>query len=474
MSRAAGRVAPAWHDRIDDDPLSVPLRFSARWLAQRLRALAGPLRGQHFCVAYSGGLDSSVLLCALAALRARAGFRLRAIHIDHGLHQESRRWAAAARAQARRLQVPCQVLRLQIVRKRGESLEAVARRERYRALRQRLGVDEALLTAHHQDDQFETLLLALMRGSGVRGLAAMGGRGVLAGVTLLRPLLPISRSQLEQYAGAAGLTWSEDPSNVDQRFDRNYLRRQILPPLRARWPAAAAMGSRSASHLAEAQGLLERLARAGVAAAADGSALRVSVLRGLALPERRNLLRSWIAARGLRLPDHRRLREIAEAMLAARADALPRVKWDGGELRRHGDRLLAVPPPNASATPGESAATAAGAWDWRQRRWWPLAGGAALGLVADRHGDVDLASLPCPLRVGFRRGGERLRERQGRLPLKNLLQARGVAPWERGSVPLLRARGRIVAVADLWLDAAYRADSGVRGARGRLRWRHSD
>lgn len=468
MTAAAGRAAPTRHAELDGDRSSSPRRFSTHWLGVRLRAIAGPLRGQRLCLAFSGGLDSSVLLDALVVLRRREAFKLRALHVDHGLHADSVRWAAAARNQSRRLRVPCEILRIRVAPARGESLEAVARRERYRALLEQLADDELLLTAHTQDDQLETLLLALMRGSGVRGLAAMGARSALGRTTLLRPLLPVARSQLEQYARARGLKWSEDVSNLDERFDRNYLRRQVLPRLRARWPAAAAMASRSASHLAEAQALLESLARRGAALAADGVALRVSVLRGMPLPERNNVLRCWIAARGLSLPDHRRLREIAGPMLAARVDALPRVTWQGGELRRHGDRLVAALPA-ATAAPGPIGV--GGDWDWRKRPWLRLAGGAALGLIADRHGDVDLSSLPCPLRVDFRQGGERLHEAHGRLPLKDLLQARGIAPWERAAVPLLRDQARIVAVADLWLDAAYRADGRTGGARGRLRWR---
>lgn len=476
MSPAAGRAAPTRYGDIDvveldGDSGSPPRSFTARWLGMRLRAIAGPLRGQRLCLAFSGGLDSSVLLEALVALRRREGFKLRALHVDHGLHAESGRWAISARAQARRLRVPCEILRIQVAPARGESLEAVARRERYRALIEQLGPDEVLLTAHHQDDQLETMLLALMRGSGARGLAAMGARRALNRTTLLRPLLPVARSQLERYARARGLQWSEDRSNLDERFDRNYLRRQVLPRLRARWPAAAAMATRSAAHLAEAQTLLESLARRGVAAAVDGTALRVSVLRRMPLPERNNVLRCWLAGRGLPMPDHRRLREIAGPMLEARADALPRVAWQGGELRRHGDRLM-VAAPAAMATQAASGA-GDGEWDWRKRPWLPLADGAALGLILDRHGDVDLASLPCPLHVDFRQGGERLRESHGRLALKDLLQARGIAPWERAAVPLLRDQARIVAVADLWLDAAYRADGRTSGARGRLRWRKS-
>jgi tRNA(Ile)-lysidine synthase len=463
-----GRVRAAANARATDLELAAPdspARFTLRWLSARLRALRGPLRGQRFCVAYSGGLDSSALLAALAQLRGREGFELRALHVDHGLHPQSAAWADAANARARAWRVPCESIALQLKRPRGESLEAVARQARYQALSERLASDEALLTAHNQDDQLETMLLALLRGSGVRGLAAMRARSMLAGMVLLRPLLPIARAQLEAFAGARALEWSEDQTNLDERFDRNYLRRRVLPAMRARWPAASATASRSAAHLAEAQSLLERVARASAAPALDGSALRISVLRRLSLPERANVVRWWLGARGLSLPDHTRLREIVGPMLAARPDARPQVQWRGGALRRHGDRLLAVQlePPETSSSSIE--------WDWRSSPWLALGGGRALGLINDPHGDVDLSVLPCPLRVAFRRGGERMRSPQGRLALKDLLQSQGIAPWERAQVPLVQEGTRIVAVADLWVDAAYRAASRAAAARGRFRWR---
>jgi len=450
-----------------DSSAGAPERFDAPWLAARLTAMLGSLRGRRLCVAYSGGLDSAVLLSALASLRARERFALRALHIDHRLQAASADWARAARRRARQLRVPCRIIELSIARGQRESIEAAARAARYRALAAALAPDELLLTAHHQEDQFETVLLALLRGSGVRGLAAMGAVTPWAGRLLLRPLLAVSRQQLEHYARAHRLDWSEDPSNTDERFDRNYLRRSVLPLIRQRWPAAAVTVGRSAAHLAEARALLEQLAGNGLADARDGGALRVSALRRLALPQRRNAVRQWIAERGLQPPDHRRVREICGPMLAARDDALPRVSWRGGELRRYADRLFAFTgaAARAAAPPVD--------WDWHARPWLPLAGGGALGLVRERHGDVQLAALPRVLRVRQRRGGERLQAVQGRQALKGLLQAQGVAPWERAAVPLIEHRGRVIAVADLWLDPAYRACETAAAGRGRFRWRRA-
>jgi tRNA(Ile)-lysidine synthase len=444
-----------------------PARFNAAWLGARLRGLLGPLRGRRLCVAYSGGLDSGALLAALAALRAREGFALRAVHVDHGIQPQSAAWARAARRRARALGVACALLKLKIEPGRGESLEAAAREARYRALAAELARDELLLTAHHQEDQLETVLLALLRGSGVRGLAAMHAVTPWAQRLLLRPLLPVSRAQLERYARARALDWSEDPSNADERFDRNYLRRAVVPLICRRWPAAAATASRSAQHLAEAASLLEQLARAALRYARDGTSLRVSALRRLPLPQRRNALRQWISERGLKPPDHRRLREICGPLLAARADALPRVSWRGGQLWRYSDRLFAFAVPVA-LSPGVIEQ-----WDWRAQPWLPLGSGGALGLLRERHGDVRLSALPPLLSVRERRGGERLAGAQGRMALKDLLQAQGLAPWERAAVPLITHAGRIIAVADLWLDRSYGAADAPAGDRGRFRWRRA-
>jgi tRNA(Ile)-lysidine synthase len=445
--------------------VTAPARFDAHWLKVRLRAMIGVLRARRLCVAYSGGLDSGALLSALAQLRTRERFALRAVHIDHRIQPQSGRWARAACKRARALRVACRVVEVSIERSRGESLEAAARDARYRALAAELAPDELLLTAHHQEDQLETVFLALLRGSGVRGLAAMNDVTPWAHTLLLRPLLPVSRAQLEHYARERALDWSEDPSNADERFDRNYLRRSVLPLIRQRWPASAATASRSARHLAEARRLLEQLGTAALQDARDGAEVRVSVLRRLPLPQRRNAVRQWIAERGLPAPDQRRLHEICGPMLAARGDALPRVSWRGAQLRRHADRLF------ASRATAQREHTTIERWDWRAQPWLLLAGGGALGLVRDRHGDVHLPALPPLLSVQHRRGGERMQGPQGRVALKDLLQAQGLAPWERAAVPLITHAGRIIAVADLWLDRSYGCRDARSAERGRFRWR---
>lgn len=446
-------------------PTAPDSAFSIDTLTLELRARLGALSGTRLCVAFSGGLDSSALLHALSRLARRERLTVRAVHIHHHLHEAADRHAQAAARQARRWRVPCRVIDAPVRPAAGESLEAAARAVRYAALAAEIAPGERLLTAHHQEDQLETLLLALMRGSGVRGLAAMRPVTPWHDTLLVRPLLSVPRAALEAYARDHALAFCEDPTNRDPRFDRNFLRLQVVPLIRERWPAAAATVSRSAALLAEARELLEQQARADLASARDGAALSVSGLLCLSEVRRRNALRHWIGERGLMAPDHRRLRELATRMLSARADATPSVRWRGGELRRHGDRLLAVSAAPATLAPQE--------WNWQDHAWLSLANGGQLGLVRDPNGDVLLSALPAQLRVSYRRGGERLRGHAGRIVLKDLLQASGLTPWQRPTVPLLGDGERILAIADLWLDPAIRVRGRAPAAeeRGRFRWR---
>ena len=183
------------------------------------------------------------------------------MHIDHGLHPNAKRWARTA-ALARRLGVPLRVLAVSVARARGASLEAAARDARYRCFAGSCAAGEALLTAHTQEDQLETVLLQLLRGCGLPGLAAMPALAPLGAGTLARPLLGVLAPAARAWVRARELTWVEDDTNLDERFDRNYLRRRVLPAVRQRWPGGGRAVARSARHAAEAQRLLVALARA--------------------------------------------------------------------------------------------------------------------------------------------------------------------------------------------------------------------
>ena len=446
---------------VASDSVAPPAAVSSAWLARELKGLLGPLHGRRLCIAYSGGIDSTALLALAAPLRRAQRLRLRALHIHHGLQPQAESWALAAAAQCRALQVPLAVRRVQVARTRGDSPEAAARFARYEAFAAELAAGEVLLLAQHQDDQLETVLLQLLRGAGPAGLAAMSVLAPCGAGQLLRPLLGVRRAQLEAVVRKQALSWSEDPSNRALHFDRNYLRHRVLPALLEHWPAAAATVSRSAALLAEAQQALEQGADVLLAQALDGEALSVPVLRRFSAPQRRQVLRRYLRARHLALPDQRRLLEITGPVLRARADAHTCVRYGEVEIHRYGAQLIArgrLPPLQANLID----------WRWGRERSLALAGAGELTLVPQVYGPLRLAALPELLTVRFRQGGERLAMPYGHGSLKHLLQERRVPPWLRARVPLIYAGERLVAVADLWSDPALAAG---RGAAARLAWR---
>jgi tRNA(Ile)-lysidine synthase len=434
-------------------------------VAATLAALLPDSRTALLCVAFSGGLDSTALLTALATTRT-VRRHLRAVHIDHRLHPRSGDWAAHCRETAERLRVPLTLLEIEVDRARGSSLEAAAREARYRALEGQLEDSEVLLTAQHADDQLETVLLQLLRGAGLPGIAAMPAVAPFGRGRLVRPLLAMERSEIEAWARARQLRWIEDDSNSDERLDRNYLRRRIVPLVRARWPSANRAAARTARHAAEAQRLLDLIGRADAERAAVGAALCVKRLRPLTLERRRNALRYWIAHAGSALPDTRRLDELAGPVLEARRDARPQVSWGRTIAQRQADLL-------SLATAASAISLEPISWPLRTASRLELAPGLGrLELVADPHGPIDVDALPESVTVRLRRGGERLRPRRGgpSRTLKALLQEARVAHAERGRVPLLWAGERLLAAGDLWIDAQIQAAADTR-RRGRLVWR---
>lgn len=364
--------------------------------------------------------------------------------------------ARFCRALGKRLGVTCKVLTIQVPRRAGESLEAAAREARYSAIAGVLRAGEWMVTAHHRDDQLETLLLQLMRGAGVAGLASMSeiSREPLA---IFRPLLNVERDELSAWLQHQGETWIEDESNRDLRFDRNFLRHEIVPLLKSRWPAAARVATRSALHLGEAKTLLRDLASLDLAAVAIEHALDIAALQSLSIARQRNVLRHWLADRGLSMPDAAHLERVRYELTTARADAQPLVRWPGGEVRRYRGALYALH--DARVTPPEAGrGSKSCVWHWRRQEKWPLGPGlGSLRWQDDPHGNVAAAKLPARLTVVQRHGGERLRVRSGgpRQSVKELLRVTGVLPWERERLPLLLDGDEVVAVGHLFVAAEY-------------------
>lgn len=405
---------------------------------------------------FSGGLDSTVLLHWLK----QAGLPVRALHVNHNLQQVASRWVEHCRGLCAQLGVPIYVMDVKVDPRDPDGPEAAARKARYAAFHGVMKPGDCLATAHHQDDQAETVLLRLLRGSGVAGLAAMREQGPFPPGTLWRPLLRMTRTDLRQYAERNDLSWVEDPHNLDPRYARSFLRSEIFPRLAQRWPRAVEQLARTAEHCADAVELLDEAAQQdfGEIAAPRGA---VSVRGVLRLPRsrRNNVLRFWAARGGFELPPFDALARLEKEVLRARPDAAPVLAWGDTELRRFRDGLylmtrLPPPPPTGLALE----------WDGRTELALPPGCGVLKVLSP--------AAVELPLRVLFARGGERLKPAGSRFTrtLRNLFQEEAVPPWVRERMPLLELEGELAGVAHRWETQALRRLRTRHG--GRWRWQH--
>jgi len=408
--------------------------------ARRLPEASGGL-----VLAFSGGLDSTALLHALATCAWARQRGLRALHVDHGLQAESSGWAEHCAHACRALSIECAALRITLDDGPG-GLEDRARRARYRALSAAMQPGEVLITAHHQDDQAETFLLRALRGAGEAGLAAMRPLRRLAPGWLWRPLLQVPRQQLCEFAEARGLQWVEDPSNLQTKHDRNFLRQAVLPLLRQRWPQATAQLALSAHHCRSAEARLAELDAIDLANVQrlDPRSVDLPPLRDFDAERRARVLRAWLTQQGARLPAAGVMQQIERELLHARAGSDAEVRWGRHRLRAWRDGLHLQP--EVPALPAELAL----AWDGSQ----PLAlpDGHQLQL-RDGWGRPAIAiQLADSVQVRARSGGERLRlaPDRPRQAVRNLLQQLGVPPWQRPNLPYLwSADGELLAVADL-------------------------
>ncbi len=426
-----------------------------------MQILAARDASRRYVVAYSGGMDSHVLLHTLAGQRGPTGDgELRAVYIDHGLQRDAARWAKHCAAVCVALDVSFRAVSVDARPRVDESPEAAARRARYAALAEILAPGECLLTAHHQDDQAETLLLQLLRGAGPHGLAAMPTAALFGSGAHVRPLLDFSRAQLVEYAREHDLRWIEDPSNFQVHYDRNHLRHQVWPSMTARWPAAARTLTRAAAHQAEAAQLLDDLAAEDYVRIAtdDGATLSLSEWRELSAPRQRNVMRYWIKRRDLPLPDTTRLLEAQHELLQAGPDRMPCITWPGAELRRYRDYIYALRPVPAVDTNS--------VWQWEMRAPLTLAAGTRLRAVLSE--GVGVRAAACrgkTLTVRYRQGGEQCRPtpRGVTRTLKHLLQDCAVPPWERERQPLIYIDDALAAMVGVCVCAPFHAQAGEVG-----------
>ncbi len=470
----------------------------AEGLLRDVQAALEELRGQEpvvrCIVAYSGGLDSSVLLQAAVRLRERLGLRLGALHVNHGLNSHAGLWQRYAERVATDSGVEWHAEQIEVAA--GTGLEARAREKRYAVFAAHLGAGDVLLQAHHRDDQAETILFRLLRGHGIEGLCGIPARRELGAGHLLRPLLGTPRTSLRRVAAHWGLSWVEDASNTCLDHDRNYLRQVILPQLAERFPAVGERIAQSGRWMLQAQHALslwntvqlERCVSAG------GRVLDLDALRELPADTRLLVLREWLKHRGIR-PAEPQLLDLRQRLLDGPVRNGAMVVLERAVLRHYRGRLhlqadqpctqaagcrdqLRPAPTIASAPDGQGPAgvSARTAADLRlvprpgRESSAPAATGRAIDAHAGQSGGVEIdwdgldpltladgrviqlpAWIPAsrgPFRIAFRRGGERWMDpRSGRhRDLRKVFQERGVPPWERDSVPLLFSGAELLAV----------------------------
>ena len=368
--------------------------------------------------------------------------RLSAIHVHHGLHPDADQWQIHCQELCDQWRVPLVSRRVQVNTDNG--LEAGARAARYAVFEDLVGAGEALLLAHHADDQAETLLLNALRGAGVRGLAGIPARRALGRGSLIRPLLQFPRRVLRDWLVNAGVDWIDDPSNLDTSIPRNFLRREVLPLLESRWPSARERLAQAADHCRDTAAYLGQRGQQLLDQFADlaGNALHLEDFTRLSPVEKHEVLNAWLLQRGLPLPGEAVERQII-AQLSARTDAQPLVEWKGAELRRYRNYAYVYAPQQFPEACWETQWTGA-----------PLAIPHCGRLLC--HGNAS----PGMLTVRFYKGGETLKLRADgpTKTVKKLFQEHGVPPWERRRLPFLYQQEKLVAVADFWFEHGFADD----------------
>ncbi len=402
-------------------------------------------------VGFSGGLDSTVLLHRLMRMREQdPGLELRAIHIHHGLSPHADSWVAHCESLCREWAIPLLVTRVTLAEE-GLGLEAQARKARYAAFREALLPGEALVTAQHLDDQCETFLLALKRGSGPAGLSAMPARARFADTEQIRPLLGETRESLHEEALRWGLRWIEDESNQDDSYDRNFLRLRVLPLMVQRWPHFTQVTSRSATLCAEQEQLLDELLADELSSLiSDDGALAITPLEAMSAVRRAALLRRWLAAHGALMPSRAMLTRLWEEVALAREDATPQLRMGEGEVRRFRGQLWWVK---------SHASLADRVIDWPSLGR-PLQLPEGLGaLHIQAGGNLRLPQYDEPVTVRFRASGTlHIVGRNGGRKIKKIWQELNVAPWRRDATPLLFYGETLVAAAGVFVTREGEAD----------------
>ena len=432
---------------------------------------------QGIVIALSGGMDSMVLLDLCSRLQSDAslpvaGLSWRVMHVNHGLHDEADMWQTRCVQACEQRSLSCQTFSLQLREtlsaSSGEGLEAHARKARYQVMANHLQPQEVLLTAHHAQDQGETVLFRLLRGAGPKGLSGMRQEAVVPGSTaqpLWRPLLSESPETLQAYARQQQLHWVEDSSNRDITFSRNYLRHQVLPVIAQRWPSWLSSIERSADICRDSDELLQALANQWLVncQGKQPGHLNIPALLQHSQTERDVMLRQWLWLHGRQWAGRTVLDQLT-SMLLAGEDRQPVLAWQDKTVRRYRDELLVTQPlPLLPEVPEHG-------YHWPLKEAPVMLSGAEtahLALTLPGNGRLLLESVAeqgmrwpgATCRVCYRQEGikARLPGRPGK-SLKQLWQEAAVPPWLRDRSPLLFINGELAWIAGVGVCDGFLAD----------------
>lgn len=426
-------------------------------VAAQLQSRLAP--GANVLLGLSGGMDSMVLLDVLVQLAPELRFSLRALHVNHGISPNARQWSEFCAQACARLGVPFASEQVDIAPFRKLGIEGAARQARHEALARH--ASDCIVLAQHRDDQVETVLLQLARGTGVKGLAGMPAQRAVRGseAMILRPLLDVPRRAIEAHARERGLQWVEDESNSDIALRRNFIRRQVLPVLETAFPAVRTAMARTAANLADTSALLDDLADQDLASVDTSGGVNVAALRELGERRARNVLRRWCELTGTPWPGAPRLGEVLRQVFDARADAAMAVDVQGWAFRRYRGTLF------LDRTFVHGAAQFVELWSGESSLPLLSLGGVLRFKPEESRGlsAVRLRSESVSLRL--RRGGEQLKPdcRRPRRTLKNLFQERGMPPWRRDRLPLVYCGDTLVSVPGIGDDCDWQAAPGEAG-----------
>lgn len=416
--------------------------------------------GNHLIIALSGGIDSVVLLHVLATLSKQLQFTLSAVHVNHGISRNAMLWSRFCCNLCHTYGISIYVAYLQIKKQVGLSLEAVAREERYRIFNH-MRADYVVL-AQHLDDQAETLLLQLFRGAGIKGLSAMPiVRKQISNTApkILRPLLDVSRSRIEAYARQTKLNWINDESNDSTTFNRNFLRHDILPLLKKRYPNYSKTLSRTSRHLSEASVLLDELAAMDSENCLVSGKLQIDNLRKLSFPRAKNLLRYTLFQQSVSIPSTVKLENILIQLLSIRADSQLHISFGDHEIRCYKGVIYILSQKKLLHEPKECL--------WRGETHLALQhlNGTLLFTQISNQGISRQKIINEPMVIRLRSGGERFMPacNRPRRSLKNLLQEASIPPWERNAMPLLFCGEKLVWVPTIGIDCEFQVKSGELG-----------